>query len=279
MIARSGFFKLTERTLLAFSGPDASRYLNGQLSINIPQLAPLMARPACLLDAKGRLCAHLHLWRDADRFIIEAPTSRLEEIQARLERYIIADDVTLTLLPDSPTYHVFGIPAPVGSLAINRLGIPGYDTPTTPVDLPEANPADIERLRITHGIPAWGLELTATTLPHEARLEDTSIDFDKGCYIGQEIVSRLKSVAHVNKRLLGFRGILPLPLPDNCTLHTSGSDAPAGRLTSATQHFDMAQSVALGYLNRQFESADQFHVRDHEGRDIGSVERQPFPIP
>lgn len=279
MKARSGFFALTERTLLAFSGPDASRYLNGQLSINIPRLAPLIARSACLLDAKGRLCAHLHLWKDADRFIIETPTVRLEEIQARLERYIIADDVTLTILPDSPAYHVFGLPAPEGSLAINRLGIPGYDTPTPPSNLPEATPTDIERLRITHGIPAWGRELTATTLPQEARLEDTSIDFDKGCYIGQEIVSRLKSVAHVNKRLHGFCGSLPLPLSDNSTLHIPGSDTPVGRLTSATQHFDMAQSVALGYLNRQFESADQFHVRDHEGRDIGSVERQPFPIP
>ncbi len=274
----TGFFPLTDRTLLAFSGPDAARYLNGQLSIDTTRLASLAARTACLLDAKGRLCAHLHLWRDTDRFILEIPTPRLEEIQARLERYIIADDVTISELPPTPSFHIFGRPAPAGAISSNRLGIPGHDTPATPADLPQATPEDIERLRIIHGIPAWNHELTPSTLPQEARLETTSIDFDKGCYVGQEIVSRLKSVAHVNKRLHGFRGPLPHPLPEGCTLHTE-STSPAGRLTSAIRHFDIAQTIALGYLNRAFESADHFHVRDPQGRPIGDVTRHPFPIP
>lgn len=274
----TGFFPLTNRSLLLFSGPDAARYLNGQLSIDITRLTPHAARTACLLDAKGRICAHLHFWRDADRFIIEIPTPRLEEIQARLERYIIADDVIVSELPAAPAFHIFGHPLPDGALAINRLGIPGHDTPVAPTDLSEAAPEDIERLRIIHGIPVWARELTPSTLPQEARLETTSIDFDKGCYVGQEIVSRLKSVAHVNKRLHGFRGTLHLPLPEGCTLHTE-STTPAGCLTSAAPHFDIAQTIALGYLNRAFESADHFHVRDPQGRPIGDVTRHPFPIP
>lgn len=281
MSTHTGFFPIPARTLLRFSGTDSTRYLNGQLSIDIHRLAPLTARTACLLDAKGRLIAHLHVWRDADSLVIEVPTQRLEELQARLERYIIADDVTITPLTDeTPVFHIFGQTAPAGSPAIQRLGIPGYDSANVPDGLPQATTADIERLRIIHGIPAWERELTTSTLPQEARLETTSIDFDKGCYVGQEIVSRLKSVAHVNKRLHGFRGSLPHPLPDSCTLHADAdSSAPVGRLTSAAPHFDMAQSVALGYLNRQFESADHLHVRDPQGRPIGHVERHSFPIP
>ncbi len=280
MNSPAGFYPLTACSLLCFCGSDATRYLNGQLSIDISKLPPHEARSACLLDAKGRLCALLHLWREADRFIIEVPTSRLEEIQARLERYIIADDVEVTILPNTPTYHIFGHPAPDGALLINRLGIAGYDSKARPAALSEVTPEEVERLRIIHGIPAWDRELSKTTLPQEARLETTSVDFDKGCYVGQEIVSRLKSVAHVNKRLHGFRGTLPHPLPDGCTLHAdTESTTSVGRLTTAAPHFGMAQSVALGYLNRQFESLDHLHVRDPQGSIIGLVERHPFPIP
>lgn len=274
----AGFFQLPERSILAFSGVDAARYLNGQLSIDILRLAPGTARTACLLDAKGRLCAHLPIWRESTAFLIEVPCTRLEEIQTRLERYIIADDVTVTLATPPPTFHILGHPAPAGTLSINRLGPPGHDTPTAPIGLPELTQLEIERLRIIHGIPVWDRELTPSTLPQEAHLEATSVDFDKGCYVGQETVSRLKSVGRVNKLLHGFRSTSSLP--DGSTLHLdSESPTPIGRITSTAPHFDMAQTVALGYLNRQYESAGTLHVRDPQGRPMGTVERHPFPIP
>ncbi|MEI8294315.1 MAG: hypothetical protein WCG66_10080 [bacterium] len=276
----SGYFEVCGRSRFRLSGPDSPRYLNGQVSIDITRLKPLTARPACLLTAKGKLCALVQIWRDGDKLLIECGESLAEAVHARLERYLIADDALLEPLSmPASTHHIFGSEAPAGALRINRTGRPGFDIAQKPSDLPEATPAQLDLLRILNGLPAWGLEITEDTLPQEARLEDTAVDFDKGCYVGQETVSRLKSVGRVSKRLHGFLGKLPSPLPPLARLHPVGEpDTTAGHLTSSAPHFDIAQTAALGYLNRQFEELQWFGVSDEQGRPLGEVERRAFPI-
>ncbi len=70
----------------------------------------------------------------------------------------------------------------------------------------EARSDEIELLRIERGIPRWGNELSEDTLPQEAGLDEMAVDFKKGCYVGQEVVSRIHSVGRVNRRLCGFVG-------------------------------------------------------------------------
>ena len=276
----SGFFEVQGRARFQLSGPDATRYLNGQVSINITRLQPLMARPACLLTAKGKLCALLQIWRDGDHLFIECDESLAETVQTRLERYLIADDARLEPLPMPPVLnHIFGIEAPAGALRINRTGLPGFDASEKNASLSASTPEQLALLRIVHGQPAWGVEINEDTLPQEARFEDTAVDFDKGCYVGQETVSRLKSVGRVNKRLHGFLGSLPANLALPVRLHPIGQpDTTAGYLTSTAPHFDIAQTAALGYLNRQFENLERFCVSDDQGRPLGEVERRAFPI-
>ena len=67
-----------------------------------------------------------------------------------------------------------------------------------------------ETLRIEAGVPRWGAELNEDTLPPEAGLDRAAIDYHKGCYIGQEVISRIKSVGHVNRSLTGFASAAPL---------------------------------------------------------------------
>lgn len=276
----TGFFEVQGRTRFQLSGPDATRYLNGQVSIDITRLKPLTARPACLLTAKGKLCALVQIWRDGDHLLIECDEALAEAVQARLERYLIADDALLEpVSAPSPLHHIFGIEPPAGALRINRTGLPGFDIAEKPTSLPAATPAQLALLRIVQGQPAWGIEITEDTLPQEARLEDTAVDFDKGCYVGQETVSRLKSVGRVNKRLHGFLGALPANLAMPARLHPIGQpDTTVGQLTSTAPHFDIAQTVALGYLNRQFEDLERFGVSDEQGQSLGEVERRAFPI-
>ena len=291
----SGYFQVTDRVRFELRGPDAVRYLNGQVSIDISRLTPGKARPACLLNAKGKLCALLQVWRSNDSLVVEGPAALAENIQARLERYIIADDVELLPIPlPQPLYHLISslpssvaelgtsfenLPLPTAPLIIPRLNLPGQDTSEVPAHLPELRLADIELLRILHGVPIWGRELSEDTLPQEARLEDRAVDFDKGCYVGQETVSRLKSVGRVNKRLHGFLGSLELPSGVPLFLRLPGEPATiAGEITSHARHFDMAQTAALGYLKRQFESLPRFEVADETGCTLGEVERREFPI-
>ena len=277
---QEGFFAITGRVRFQLRGPDAERYLNGQVSININRLPPNQARPACLLTAKGKLCAPLQIWRTDDSLVVEGPAELGENIQARLERYIIADDVELLPLPlPEPLFHIISSNISPEHLAIQRIGLVGFDTTAKPAGLPEFSSEAIELLRILRGVPLWGRELTDDTLPQEARLEERGVDFDKGCYVGQETVSRLKSVGRVNKRLHGFLGPLELPTGVPLFLRPPGEPATtAGSITSHARHFGMAKTAALGYLIRQFESLPRFEVADETGRALGEIERREFPI-
>ncbi|MFM8365076.1 MAG: hypothetical protein ACKOAS_07980, partial [Verrucomicrobiota bacterium] len=136
---RDGFFEVRDRIRFELRGPDAQRYLNGQASIDVSRLKPAEARPACLLTAKGKLCAPVFIWRQSpDSFLIEAPAELAESLQARLERYIIADNVEL--LPaeiPSPLYHILPpapSPAPAhpgGTTSVSSAPPPHLTAPPT----------------------------------------------------------------------------------------------------------------------------------------------------
>ena len=109
----------------------------------------------------------------------------------------------------------------------------------------------LETLRIEAGIPRWGRDIGEDTLPPEAGLDRTHIDYHKGCYIGQEVISRLKSIGHVNRRLAGFLALDDTPLAPSMRLFSPDSDAAEiGVLTSAAWSFALEKPAALGYLKR-----------------------------
>ncbi|MCK9589683.1 MAG: hypothetical protein WC076_13420 [Terrimicrobiaceae bacterium] len=274
-----GYFPLHHNCRIRLTGADRTRYLNGQLTIDIFRLAEGLAKPALLLTPKGKLCAPLWVWKETDSLVLEVGESLRGDVLARLERYIISDDVALTdVFPESPGSHVFGTgTAPEESLEINRLGVAGFDTDREPAGLLMAEPAEVEFLRIERALPRWGLELDSSTLPQEARLDSSSVDFDKGCYVGQEVVSRLKSVGRVNRRLHAFRGTLEPTSEERLSLHVpERPGAPAGVLTSWCQDFGLAQTIALGYLNREFEDSGSFVAADTAGNALGKFEKRPI---
>lgn len=274
-----GYFPLRHRSRIRLTGADRLRYLNGQLTADIIKLEGDTATPALLLTAKGKLCAPVLVWKDNSALIVEVEESLREETLARLERYIISDDVALEDVAPAPqVFHVFGAgPSPAGSLKINRLGVPGFDTEVEPAHLLMADPAEVELLRIERALPAWGAELDANTLPQEARLETSSVDFDKGCYVGQEVVSRLRSVGRVNRLLHAFHGTLE-PTPETrLSLHLPDRpDVVAGTLTSWCHDFELAQTIALGYLNREFDDSGSFVAADAAGNALGKIEKRPI---
>jgi folate-binding protein YgfZ len=106
-------------------------------------------------------------------------------------------------------------------------------------------------IRIEAGVPRWGYELDENTLPPEAGLDGTHIDYHKGCYIGQEVISRLKSVGHVNRQLIGFVAEdATAPLEPGMSLFAAADGPPIGLLTSTAYSFAFEKPIALGYLRR-----------------------------
>ena len=266
-----GIADLSDRVKLRLSGADRVRYLNGQVTANVQRLAPGESRPACVTTAKGRLCADVFVHATAEALFLDADSSVRETLPPRLERYIISDDATLEDVSEEfRLLHLIGgaIEHPgvreiaAFSSRANRFGRIGLDVWLPPADFANALPGLsatypilderlLESLRIEAGIPRWGRELDENTLPPEAGLERTHIDYAKGCYIGQEVISRLKSIGHVNRRLAGFSASGTDPLQPGMRLFSPGENAAEiGTLTSAAWSFALEKPVALGYLKR-----------------------------
>ncbi len=274
LIEEGGCYRLPERAVIRVTGVDRLRYLNGQVSNDLRRLREDEAMPALVLTAKGKLCAVADFRVDGESILVETAASLGEELLARLERYAISDDVTFTPVTETETgWHVFGKKAETREgLSIARLGVPGRDVESRPEGMAEASADEIEVLRISRGVPLWGQELDENTLPQEAGLDRMTVDFMKGCYVGQEVVSRLKSVGRVNRHLCGFRG------------ETSGKGGlfneagiQAGVLTSVAHLPENNLSVALGYLSSREQGA-YFSVKDESGACLGRVERCEFPL-
>lgn len=239
------------RTVLEFRGADTVRFLNGQLSNDVRKLTAAAALQACVMTAKGKMNGNVWLTRLPDRIRVDGPPEIGESLAARFERYIISDDVTLTdVSTDWKMEHRWGATAPSGAVASRRFGIDGFDVwlPADVASSPDLlSPDDAEAFRIEQGIPLWGRELDENTIPVEAGLD--CIDYHKGCYIGQEVISRLKSIGHVNRHLVRLLGPLPSALTRGLALEFGGQ--PVGIVTSAAASLALPNTVALAYLKRQ----------------------------
>lgn len=254
--------------LISFRGPDAVRYLNGQLTQDVADLEE-RALPSCVTDAKGRLQFMVSVFRGPaeNEILVAGDPERGEELLARLERYLIADEVEVENRGGRwIRVHADGLPdgAAFSREAEGPLGS-GRDHWFTPDQVPDGEALDadeIETLRIAAGLPAWGRELKEGMLPPEAGLDHRAISYSKGCYIGQEVLSRIKSVGRVNRRLARFQ----TESPNVAALLSDGEQV--GELTSVAPSASADGSrAALGYLGKKgfdltrFETADSRPVR------------------
>lgn len=261
-IERGGIADLSDRVKLRLTGADRVRYLNGQVTANVQRVTPEAGVPACVTTAKGRLCGDIFIHASSDALFVDADASLRESLPARIERYIIADDVTLEdVTEELHLIHLIGGEVP-GAARANRFGRAGFDLLVPRVDFEKTwnalsasravlDEPLIESLRVEAGIPRWGRELDEDTLPPEAGLDRTHVDYHKGCYVGQEVISRLKSIGHVNRRLVRITAADREPLVPGWRLFAPGADQKEiGVVTSVAWSFALDRPVALGYLKR-----------------------------
>ena len=270
-----GVADLSDRVKLRLTGADRVRYLNGQVTANVQKLTPGSAMPACVTTAKGKLCAEIVISAAEDALYIDAETTLRDSLPARLERYVVADDAVFADVTEEWRLLHFLPSANESIESVLRTGFDRYEhrqmrrfgRDGVDLLLPAKEASELlallrnehvaldepllESLRIEAGIPRWGRELDENTLPPEAGLDRTHIDYAKGCYIGQEVISRIKSVGHVNRRLAGFVAAEKDALQPGLSLFAPGGGAAEiGTLTSAAWSFALEKTVALGYLKR-----------------------------
>ena len=265
---QGAFFDLSSRVKLRMTGSDRLRFLNGQISNDLRKATARSAIQASVLNAKGKMNASIFISEDGDSFLIDTDQELREQLPARIDRYIIADDVQIEDVTDRfGIFHVSGemtsIPFQVGrTVTANRFGCPGRDLwfertehegarqqLGTTLFLCEGECAEV--FRIEQGIPRWGHELTDQIIPTEANLEATSIDYSKGCYIGQEVISRIKMSGQVNKRLCGLVSLSGTALSGGMRLtSTEDKGKEIGWITSAARSPRLEKEIALGYVKR-----------------------------
>jgi len=277
-IEKGGWVRYHDRALFSVSGKDRVRYLNGQLTNQVTR-AEAETVYACVLDLKGRLQGELFLHAANGLHVLDAPRSLREALPARLDRYLVADDVVIEPADsDYLLFHCYGAEsaAPATTLGLeprpaDRLGQSGHDflIPRTEVDawleahFAEGAPHfldddEAELLAILAGRPAWGAGLVEGRLLPEAGIEDRAVDYHKGCYLGQEVISRIKSAGKVNHRLRSLIASQP-PKPGEVPPEFDGgalfaadeageAASPVGEIATAALHPSLDRLVALAYV-------------------------------
>lgn len=288
-------FDLTNRVKLRVTGADRLRYLNGQISNDLRKATAQSAIHACVLTAKGKIDADVFIIAQGDSFLIDTDAEMREPLRARLDRYVIADDVQIEdVTEEFALFHVTGatIPAVEAALAMARsdrfrcagsdIWLPKVDHDTAvqalATQLSGCDERCAEVFRIERGIPRWGRELSGEIIPTEAGLEESAIDFAKGCYIGQEVISRIKMSGQTNKRLCGL--VVKGDLDFAAGMRLTASDRKeVGRVTSATRSARLGRQIGLGFVKRGFnELGTLLEAVAPEGDARIPVEIVPLPF-
>ena len=247
----------TQPELVWFGGADAIRFLNDLISQEIGDIEPGEVRRSFLLTPQGKLDHLLWVLRGEDEVGLAVDAGRGEDLVVKLGRYRIRVDVEIEPSRDDVWLVVGPHDHEPGRWSGDRAAlVADVSWPTMPrtlvvgerPDLPALDAEEYETLRIEAGEPLMGVDVTDSTIPQETGLVPTSISFEKGCFLGQELVARLDSrggrVNH-HLRILRFEG----PAPEVGTEIVNEGE-PVGQVTSS------AEGVALASLKRGVEPGE-----------------------
>jgi glycine cleavage system T protein (aminomethyltransferase) len=109
----------------------------------------------------------------------------------------------------------------------------------------------LHTLHLEAGVPWYPADFNEAMIPHEAAVEATHISFNKGCYTGQEIVERVRSRGHVNRRRVSLKFSTIEPPPAGTKLRASGGSAEIGFITSAARSPNAQPAIGMGYVRRE----------------------------
>ncbi|MGO9336104.1 MAG: YgfZ/GcvT domain-containing protein [Terracidiphilus sp.] len=236
------------RRRVAVRGEDRFRWLSGMVTNMVNDLGQNAGAWNLVLNAQGRIQGDLTVWREGDHLEIEMAADQCERLLAHLGHFIIMDDVELVPLDGEAA---LGLTGPHADDVLARVGLPTLSEPMTftrvewnGMDLrvareygataahyvlwaPEAQlgklwkylrtagatpvgSASLEAFRIAEGIPAYGIDMAERDLPQETS-QIRALHFSKGCYLGQEIVERIRSRGNVHKHLRQLELFGPVP--------------------------------------------------------------------
>jgi folate-binding protein YgfZ len=294
---QAAWIDLSARGKIRLSGDDRARLLHAMTTQHVQRMRPGDGAYAFFLNAQGRILGDVNIFCFADHFLLDTEPETRAKLYEHLDRYIIADDVTLedetdklaTIAVEGPgagaALEALGAPLPAddfstaawGDLTVartNSTGAGGFFifVPTAvKADflarlgaLPQATEVDARIVRIEHGRPRYGEEITERYLVQETG-QLHGVHFMKGCYLGQEIVERVRSRAQIH-RVLRRVEIEGSTLPEPGTKLKVGA-ADAAEIVSAVYSPALGKVVALAYVRTPFaEPGTEIAAGDYTAR-------------
>jgi folate-binding protein YgfZ len=267
----AGLVDLSWRGVLEMTGRDRVRFLHGMCTNDIKKLQTGQGCMAAIVNRQGKMVAEMIVLAAENALLLELDRSNLQPAIDHLSRFLVADDVKMTI-SDAAVLGLWG-PRAQGLLGVRDLpdfnlvmregtavvrnrtiGVEGYHLLVPAAKADEASrilghgvvPAGFaayETLRIENGFPRWTADMDATLLPMEAGLDPIAISYQKGCYIGQEVIQRVKTYSEPPKMLVQLEVADAAPGD-----RISAGGEEIGSVTSALP------ALALGFVRKEFKA-------------------------
>jgi tRNA-modifying protein YgfZ len=212
---------LPDRGVIKVAGPDGRKFLNGLLTVDLAEVAPGRPRFASLLTPQGKIIADFIIAEaepgDGGGFFLDVPRALAPTLTDRLNFYklranVMVEDLSETLgvlaiwEGQGDTEYGLCYPDPRLPELGARCMLPPHVAEKAAADLGGdfVDPSDYDAHRIALGIPRGGIDFVyGGTFPHESNMDQLhGVDFDKGCFVGQEVVSRIEHRAIARTRVI-----------------------------------------------------------------------------
>lgn len=300
----AAWFDLSGRGKIRAYGEDRARLLHAMTTNHVQQLTPGQGCYAYFLSAQGRILGDVNIFCREDDFLLDTEPDTRHKLYQHLDQFIIADDVTLEDLTDGTA--TIAVEGPAAADTLQRAGsalppaepeggwtawgsrmvanvsysgrsglwvfAPVEEKPAVIEELERAGAvaADLEAanvVRLEHGRPRYGHDISERYLAQEAN-QPRALHFSKGCYLGQEIVERVRSRGQLHRRLLPVVIDTDAPPAPGTKLQADGKDA--AEITSAAYSPGLGKTVALAYVRMDYKPGDRFSA-GNVGVLIGGV--------
>jgi tRNA-modifying protein YgfZ len=256
----------SSRGRIRVTGEDRKRLLHAMTTNQVQELAPGEFCYAFFLNAQGRILADVYVICAEDHLLLDLEPEVREKIYAHLDRFIIADDVTLEDVTGATGEIILA--GPKAADLVSSLGLtPSFRVRdahhlivsladkgglTARLEAAGVQPATAEEMRLVRiesGVPRYGEDISESNLVQETQLAE-ALNFAKGCYLGQEIVERVRSRGHVNKLLVSLS--LPGPEAPQRGARLMAADKEAGEVTSAVWSPAEGRVRAFAYVRTDY---------------------------